>query len=175
MTGGALAFETDPPLTPELRSRIEQIWLDVTRAGGAVGGAPTATLSDLEPVIDNALGGVTDGTDHMILARLADEIVGFGFLSFRPGPLFRHWATVKRLQVHPSFQKRGFGGALLDELIRVARDELGLEQLHLTVRGGTGTEGLYISRGFRLMARLPDVIRLASDDTREELYMVARL
>lgn len=175
MTGNALAFETDPELTPELRRRLASIWLDVTRAGGAVGGAPTATPADLEPVIGNALAGVTDGTDHVVLARLADEVVGFGFLSFRPGPLFRHWATVKRLQVHPAFQKRGFGGALLDELIRVARDDLGLEQLHLTVRGGTGTEGLYTSRGFRLMARLPDVIRLAPDDTREELYMVARL
>lgn len=175
MPGETLAFETDPVLTPELRRRIEDVWLDVTHAGGAVGGAPTATPDDLQPVIADALGGVVDRGDHMVLARLGDEVIGFGFLSFRPGPLFRHWATVKRLQVHPAFQGRGFGGALLDELARVARDELGLEQLHLTVRGGTGTESFYEVHGYKTMARIPDVIRLAPDDTRDEIYMVARL
>ncbi len=76
--------------------------------------------------------------------------------------------------MHPDFQGRGYGAALLDELARVGR-ALGLEQLHLTVRGATGTEGFYERHGYRIMARLPDVIRLAPDDTREEIYMVARL
>lgn len=175
MAGENLAFETDPVITPGLKERIEEIWLDVTHAGGAVGGAPGATLADLEPVIADALGGVAQRGDHMVLARLDNEVVGFGFLSFRPGPLFSHWATVKRLQVHPAFQGRGHGGALLDELTRVARDDLGLEQLHLTVRGGTGTESFYEAHGYRTMSRIPDVIRLAPDDTRDEIYMVARL
>ena len=174
MTGEALDFVTDPELTPDLRRELEVVWLDVTHAGGAVGGAPDATPADLEPVIEDALGRVAAGTDHMVMARLDDAIVGFGFLSFRPGPLFRHWATVKRLQVHPTFQGRGFGHALLDEIVRVARG-LELEQLHLTVRGGTGTERFYGSHDFEVVARLPDVIRLAPDDTREEIYMVARL
>lgn len=175
MSSETLAFFTDPELTPELRRRIDAIWLAVTRAGGAVGGAPTATPEDLEPVIRDALSGVESGKDHMVVARLGDEVVGFGFLSFRPGPLFRHWATVKRLQVHPDHQKRGFGRLLLDELTRVARDELGLEQLHLTVRGGTGTERLYEAHGYEVLARFPELIRLAPDDTRDEIYMVARL
>ena len=175
MAGETLAFETDPEITSALRRRIEEIWLDVTRAGGAVGGAPTATAADLEPVISDALDGVSARSDHMVLARLGADVVGFGFLSFRPGPLFSHWATVKRLQVHPSFQGRGIGGALLDELTRVARDDLGLEQLHLTVRGGTGTESFYEAHGYKTMSRIPDVIRLAPDDTRDEIYMVARL
>lgn len=175
MTGETLAFVTNPPLTEGLRRRIDQVWLDVTRAGGAVGAGPTASAADLEPVIDDALGRVDAGKDHMVMARLHDEVVGFGFLSFRPGPLFRHWAMVKRLQVHPSVQKRRYGGALLDELTRVARDDLGLEQLHLTVRGGTGTERFYESHGYSVVARIPDVIRVAPDDTREEIYMVARL
>ncbi len=175
MSAEVLAFVTDPELTPALRQRIAEIWLDVTRAGGAVGGAPTATAADLEPVIDDALSAVDSGRDHMVLARVGDEVVGFGFLSFRPGPLFRHWATVKRLQVHPSLQKRGFGAALLDEITRVARDELGLEQLHLTVRGGTGTESFYEAHGYTVVATLPKLIRVAPDDTRDEIYMVARL
>lgn len=169
-----LTFQQDPPLTGALTQRMAEIWLDVTRAGGAVGGAPDATTEDLQPVIDDALDRVRAGKDHVVTAVLEDCVVGFGFLSFRPGPLFRHWATVKRLQVHPSVQGRGFGGSLLDELARVGK-ELGLEQLHLTVRGSTGTEGFYARHGYRIMARIPDVIRLAPDDTREEIYMVARL
>lgn len=153
---------------------MAEVWLDVTRAGGAVGGAPTATATDLQPVIDDALDGVRSGKDHFVTAALGADLIGFAFLSFRPGPLFRHWATVKRLQVHPSLQGRGLGGALLDELARVGK-ELGLEQLHLTVRGGTGTEGFYERHGYRMLCRIPDVIRLAPEDTREEIYMVARL
>ena len=169
-----LVFALNPSLTEELLARMGQIWLDVTHAGGAVGGAPDASASDLEPVIEDALGRVSAGKDHLVTASLSGELIGFGFLSFRPGPLFRHWATVKRLQVHPDLQGRGYGGELLDELARVGR-QLGLEQLHLTVRGGTGTESFYARHGYRILARIPEVIRLAPDDTREEIYMVARL
>ena len=174
MADEGLTFVTDPPLTDELVARMTEIWIDVTNAGGSVGGVAPADEDQLRPVIDDALGRVEAGKDHMVLASLGDRVVGFGFLSFRPGPLFRHWATVKRLQVDPALQGRGYGGAILDELGRVAR-ELGLEALHLTVRGGTGTEGFYVRHGYEELARIPDAIRLAPDDTREEIYMIARL
>lgn len=167
-------FILDPELSPNLLRRMSAIWLEVTHAGGAVGGPPNVTPDELQPVIDDALERVRSGKDHLITASLGDDVVGFAFLSFRPGPLFKHWATVKRLQVHPSLQGQGLGAALLDELTRVGK-ELGLEQLHLTVRGGTGTEGFYERHGYRVMARIPDLIRLSSDDIREEIYMVARL
>ena len=167
-------FLVDPPLDPPLVERLAEIWLDVTNAGGAVGAAAPATHEDLQPVREDALGRVQAGKDHMVVALLDDQVVGFGFLAFRPGPLFRHWATVKRLQVHPDLQGQGIGGALLAEMTRVAR-ELGLEQLHLTVRGGTGREAFYERYGYKVAARVPDVIRVAPDDTREEIYMVARL
>ena len=169
-----LTFLLDPPLEPALVERVAEIWLDVTNAGGAVGAAAPAKHEDLKPVRDDALGRVKAGKDHMVVALLDEQVVGFGFLTFRPGPLFRHWATVKRLQVHPDLQGRGIGGALLAEMTGVARS-LGLEQLHLTVRGGTGREAFYERYGYKVMARVPDVIRVAPDDTREEIYMVARL
>ena len=169
-----LTFLLDPPLAAPLVERVAEIWLDVTNAGGAVGAAAPATHEDLRPVREDALGRVEAGKDHMVVALLNDVVVGFGFLTFRPGPLFRHWATVKRLQVHPDLQGQGIGGALLAEMTRVARS-LGLEQLHLTVRGGTGREAFYERYGYKVAARIPDVIRVAPDDTREEIYMVARL
>jgi GNAT superfamily N-acetyltransferase len=174
MDAAQLTFVLDPALDEDLLTTLRRVWLEVTRAGGAVGGAPHSTMQDLAPVVDDALGRVEAGKDRMVAAFRADALVGFAFLSFRPGPLFEHWATVKRLQVRPDLQGAGIGGALLDELARVAR-ELGLEQLHLTVRGGTGTEAFYERHGYRVVARIPDVIRLSPDDTREEIYMVARL
>lgn len=169
-----VTFVLDPPLSQDLVQRMSEIWLDVTNAGGAVGAAHPATAADLEPVIEDALSRVQAGKDRFVVANRQQELIGFGFLSFRPGPLFRHWATVKRLQVRPDLQGQGIGGALLDELAHIGR-EIGLEQLHLTVRGGTGREGFYARHGYRIVARIPEAIRVAPHDTRDELYMVARL
>ena len=121
-----------------------------------------------------AFDAIRSGRDHIVVAYDGDTIVGFAFLEHRPGPLFRHWATVKRLQVHPSAQDRGIGTKLLLACHDFGR-ELGLEALHLTVRGGTGTESFYEGLGYEAVATIPDAIRLSRDDTRPELYMVKRL
>ncbi|MDQ3956930.1 MAG: GNAT family N-acetyltransferase [Actinomycetota bacterium] len=153
------------------------MWVDVSNAGGAVGfppPPPEITPADVAPVAESTFRRIRDGDDHLVVAYDSDAIVGFAFLEHRPGPLFRHWATIKRLQVHPARQGRGLGTALLLATHDLARS-IGLEQLHLTVRGGTGTESFYASHGYELLARIPDAIRIAPGDTREELYMVVRL
>ena len=156
--------------------RLVDVWVDVSNAGGAVGFAPPppeVTVADVAPVAAVAFEAVRAGRDHLVVAYSRD-IVGFVFLEHRPGPLFRHWATVKRLQVHPDAQGRGIGTELLAGCHEFGR-ELGLEALHLTVRGGTGTEAFYEGLGYELIATIPDAIRLSPDDTRHELYMVKRL
>ncbi|MDQ4065698.1 MAG: GNAT family N-acetyltransferase, partial [Actinomycetota bacterium] len=52
---------------------------------------------------------------------------------------------------------------------------LGLEQLHLTVRGGTGTEAFYMRHGYEHVATLPAIIRVAPGDDRDELYLIKKL
>lgn len=152
-----------------------QIWTDVTNAGGAVGFVPPVTPEDVRGVADLAFRRVSDGEDHLAVAFRGEEAVGFLFLTQRPGPLFRHWATVKRLQVHPSLQKGGIGGHLLIATERLAQQRLGLEQIHLTVRGGTGTEDFYVRHGYRVAARIPGLIRVAPGDDREEIYLIKHL
>jgi GNAT superfamily N-acetyltransferase len=169
-----LELRLDPPLDEETTRRLVDLWVDVSNAGGAVGFVPPVTRADVEPVAEAALRAVREGRDHVVVAYDRKTIAGFAFLEHRPGPLFRHWATVKRLQVHPSAQGRGIGTALLEGCHRFGR-ELGLEALHLTVRGGTGTETFYEGLGYELIAKIPDAIRLSPDDTRHELYMVKRL
>ncbi|HEX2296351.1 MAG TPA: GNAT family N-acetyltransferase [Actinomycetota bacterium] len=173
----AVSFRLDPPLDEAATRRLVEVWVDVSNAGGAVGFAPPppeVTYDDVAPVAAAALRSVREGRDHVVVAYEAEEIVGFAFLEHRPGPLFRHWATVKRLQVHPSAQGRGIGRELLRACAEHAR-ELGMEALHLTVRGDTGTESFYEGEGYELVARIPRAIRLSGDDTRDELYMVKRL
>lgn len=132
------------------------------------------TFDDVVPLADSALRMVREGRDHIVVAYDGATIVGFAFLEHRPGPLFRHWATVKRLQVNPGEQGRGIGRELLRACERLGRS-VGLEALHLTVRGGTGTEAFYETEGYEVVATIPDAIRLSPDDTRPELYMVKRL
>ena len=174
---GDADFRLDPPLDEPTSRRLVEIWVDVSNAGGAVGfppPPPEVTIEDVAPVAEKAFRSIREGSDHIVVAYLRNSAVGFAFLEHRPGPLFRHWATIKRLQIAPSFQQRGYGQQLLLACHELARS-IGLEQLHLTVRGGTGTEAFYEAHGYRLIARIPDAIRVSPADTREELYMVVRL
>jgi hypothetical protein len=49
---------------------------------------------------------------------------------------------------------------------------MGLEQLHLAVRGGTGTEQFYGRLGWREVGRWPGALRLARGDDRDEILMI---
>jgi GNAT superfamily N-acetyltransferase len=166
-------FELDPDLDAALRSALVEIWVDVSNAGGAVGFVPPVPTHDVDRVAALAFDRIERGLDHIVVGY-DDEPFGLAFLEHRPGPLFRHWATVKRLMVHPRLQGSGRGDALLEAVAQKARG-LGLEQVHLTVRGGTGTESFYARHGFEIRARIPGVIRVAPGDDREEIYMVKRL
>ena len=172
-----LTYRLDPPLDDAATRRLVEVWVDVSNAGGAVGFAPPppeVTSDDVAPVAATALRAVQEGRDHLVVAYDGGAAVGFAFLVHRPGPLFRHWATVKRLQVHPAEQGRGIGTELLRACHDFGRD-LGLEALHLTVRGDTGTEAFYEAEGYDLVATIPRAIKLSDDDVRAELYMVKRL
>ncbi|HEV3472154.1 MAG TPA: GNAT family N-acetyltransferase, partial [Actinomycetota bacterium] len=133
-----MSFALNPELTGELRDRLVSIWVDVGNSGGAVGVPVPTRREDVEPLASRAFRRIEEGDDYLVVAYEGDDPVGFAFLDRGRGPLFRHWATVKRLQVQPERQGGGIGAALLEAITGFARD-LGLEQLHLTVRGGTGT------------------------------------
>ena len=169
-----IRVELGPPLTDELRERLIQIWIDVGNTGGAVGVPIPTTRGVVEPMLERALARVRQGDDYLLVAYDGDEVAGFGFLDRGRGPLFRHWATIKRLQVRPDRQGRGVGAAMIRAIDRFAAD-LGLEQIHLTVRGGTGTERFYERFGYEIVAVIPKIIRVAPGDDRDELYLIRRL
>jgi GNAT superfamily N-acetyltransferase len=159
-----LRFEVDPELTEQLRAEIIACWADVSNAGGAVGFVPPVTMDDVLPRAEAQFAGVRSGRDRLVIGRVAQgeqagRLAALAFLVGEDFPFTAHWQTVKRVMVHPDFQGYGYGYRLMAEIAAVAR-EAGLEQLHLDVRGGTGTDLFYKKCGYNECGRIPKALKL---------------
>jgi GNAT superfamily N-acetyltransferase len=171
----AVTYAWYGPMDPGRRLQLSEIWVAATNAGGAIGFLPPVSLRDIEAVADRTFARVNDGLDHLLAVHIDDAPVGWLVLE-RDARLFAsHWRTLKRLQVHPSQQGNGFGKALMEEARRFAQDELGLDFLLLSVRGGTGTEMFYEKLGYEETGRVRSAMRLADEDYRDEILMVKML
>jgi dUTP pyrophosphatase len=160
----------NPSLDGELAQRLVELWVAVINAGGAVGFVPPVAPEDVWPTAEAAFAAARSGHDDLVVAFDGDTPTGMGVLATNDWAIAPHWAKVRRLQRHPDYRGLGIGGAVLGELEAAARDRE-LERLVLSLRGGAGRERFYLAHGFRLDARLPGRLRLAADDTREELVM----
>jgi GNAT superfamily N-acetyltransferase len=146
--------------------------------------ARTAPSQALAPAWFTSAGGRNKGQQpdvrqcvapdrrRILTARTGSILAGWVVLNRDPSPLIAHWGTVNHLQTHPAYRDLGNGLALMDQLRHVARNEMGLEQLHLAARGGTGLEGFYTRLGWREIGRWPGKLRLAPGDTRDEILMI---
>jgi GNAT superfamily N-acetyltransferase len=157
-----------------LRGELLACWTDVSNAGGAVGFVPPVTRDDVSPVLGRLLEGVDSGRDVLAVLTVDGATAGFASIVGFSSPLRRHWATVLRVQVHPSHQGQGLGRALMRGVHDIARGR-GLEFLHLGARGGTGVDAFYRGLGYTEVGRVPGAIRVAPDDDREEILLVHRL
>jgi GNAT superfamily N-acetyltransferase len=160
--------------SPELRDQLLEMWVDVTNAGGAVGFTAPADVSAVASTLDAALDRVAGGTELLGILHQNGDVVGMAFLVDGNSALRRHWRTILRLMVRPELHGRGAGRLLLEGLHRSAMG-LGLEQLMLTTRGGTGVEGFYERFGYSIVGRHPGAIRLAPGDDRDEIILIYRL
>jgi GNAT superfamily N-acetyltransferase len=158
----------------ELRAQLLDCWTDVSNAGGAVGFVPPVTAEEVAPVLDAVVDRVRQGREVVALLRVDGAVAGFAVLSLSLSPLRRHWATVLRVQVHPSRQGQGLGRVLMTGVHDIARAR-GMEFLHLTVRGGTGIEAFYEGLGYQQFGRMPGAIRVAPGDDRDEIHLTCRL
>jgi GNAT superfamily N-acetyltransferase len=156
-----------------LRAAMTRCWIEVTNAGGAAGFPfPPVDAGAVRPAVDSLASGLDRHRSRILIADLRGELAGWVVLNSDPGPLTGHWGTVHHLQTHPAFRSRGVGSALLRQLRKVARDEMGLEQLHLAARGGMGLEDFYARLGWREIGRWPRKLRLSADDSRDEVLMI---
>jgi GNAT superfamily N-acetyltransferase len=166
----AIAFVLDPPITDDLRERIVDLWIEVTNAGGAVGFVPPVGAADVRPLAEESLAAVETGPDHLLIQTDDGELTGLLFVVDNRFGLKDHWRVLKRVMVTPHGQGRGLGSTLMREAERVGR-AMGLAALHVTVRGGTGTEKFYERLGYAEVGRLPGALRVGPDDDRDEIFM----
>jgi GNAT superfamily N-acetyltransferase len=92
-------------------------------------------------------------------------------LTTNAGPVAAHWARVTRLQTAPPAPGSGVARALVTELHRAARDDLGLELLRLELRGGEGLETFYARFGWTVVGCWPGALQITPDDRRDEVLM----
>jgi GNAT superfamily N-acetyltransferase len=163
-------------MTAGLREALVDCWVAVTNTGGAVGFPfPPVNVGDVAPVADALIGALHPDRTRLLLALDGEALAGWVALICNPSPFVAHWASVQRLQTHPSYRGRGIGAALMRRLHQIARDELDLEQLHLEARGGMGLEVFYARLGWREIGRWPRALRVAPGDDRDEVLMLFEL
>jgi GNAT superfamily N-acetyltransferase len=158
---------------PAVRQELTGCWIAVTNSGGAAGFPfPPVNADHVAPAVDALAARLDPQRNRVLLARINGALAGWVALSRDLSPLIAHWGTVNHLQTQPAHRNQGIGSALMHRLRQVARDEMGLEQLHLAARGGTGLEDFYARLGWQVTGRWPGKLRLAPDDTRDEILMI---
>lgn len=160
-------------VTPGLRRELIDCWIVVSNAGGAVGFPfPPVDVTHVAPVADNIFAGLSPDCSRLLVARTGDSLAGWLHLQRNPSPVIAHWGTISHLQSLPASRGQGIGSGLMGYARHVARTEMGLEQLHLAVRGGIGLESFYARLGWIVTGRWPGALRLAAGDDRDEVLMI---
>ncbi|UQX05252.1 GNAT family N-acetyltransferase [Streptomyces sp. RerS4] len=166
-------------MSAELRSRLVDCWIRVINAGGAVihGGFPMPPVSTEQG--DRVAGLIVDGLDpgrsRLLIATVDGRFAGWLVLSRNPHPLTAHCGEVNHVQTHPDFRGRGIGAALMHRVRDLARQDMELEQLHLSARAGLGLEKFYEGLGWREIGRWPGALRVAPGEDRDEILMFLAL
>jgi GNAT superfamily N-acetyltransferase len=156
-----------------LRQDIITCWIMVSNAGGAAGFPfPPVDAGIVAPVADDLIAGLSPDRSRLIVAGAGDVLAGWVHLQRHPHPVVAHWGTISHLQTLPAFRGQGVGSALMRSARQIARQEIGLEQLHLAARGGMGLERFYARLGWREIGRWPGALRLAPGDDRDEVLMI---
>ncbi|MFE4327939.1 GNAT family N-acetyltransferase [Streptomyces sp. NPDC056831] len=172
----ALTFELDPKFDRTLRDGIAELWTDVSNAGGAVGFVPPVTADDVRPELVKHLVAMAEGRTRLLVGY--DEegaVAATAFLAFNTHRLMAHWLWLYTVMVHPRHQGKGYGRELMDAAAEAARGMEGVEAIRLTCRGGTGADRFYTSCGYKEVGRVPDAIRVADGDDRDDIIMLLPL
>lgn len=167
-----LRMRTDA--TPAVAESLTDCWTTVTNTGGAVGFPfPPVARDTVQDRVTELLGTLAADTARVLVAYgAAGDLLGWLLVTRSDFPLVAHWGEVRHVQSHPDVRGRGVGSALMHEARRVARDEMGLEQLRIAVRDGLGLDTFYGRLGWRVVGRWPGALRLGPADDRDEVLML---
>ncbi len=172
----SLTFTLDPAVDFRLRDEILGLWAKVTNAGGSVGFVPPVTPEEIRPQLVRQLVTMTEGGSRLLVGKDEDGVVrATAFLTLNTHRLMRHWLWLYTVMVDPDLQGQGEGRALMAAAADAARSLGGIEAIRLTCRGGQGLEGFYERCGYKEVGRIPDAIRVAPGDDRDDIFMLLPL
>ncbi|MEU0139400.1 GNAT family N-acetyltransferase [Streptomyces albidoflavus] len=158
---------------PDLRQALAECWVEVTNTGGAAGFPfPPVQTTEVTPALETIVNNLDTKTSRLLTAHLDGRLAGWLNLRRDPWALISHWGTLHHVQTRTTVRGQGIGAALMNEVRRIARDEMGLEQLHLAARGGVGLETFYGRLGWKEIGRWPGALRLADGEDRDEILML---
>ena len=162
---------------PELAAALTACWRDVANAGGAVGFAELLPVSDddVAPVVDELVAELDPRLCRLLIAIRNGHPAGWLLLTENADPVIAHWGRVTRVQTAPSVRGTGVARALMTELHRSARDDLGLDSLRLEVRGDWGLEAFYERFGWKVIGAWPGALRFSQHGRRDEVLMALDL
>jgi GNAT superfamily N-acetyltransferase len=173
-----LRWLSSPEAVPEdLRRALTDCWRDVANAGGAVGFAEQVpvTADVVAPAVGEMVAGLHPRLRRLLVARRNGVLAGWLLLTGNAESVVAHWGRVTRLQTAVEPRGSGVGRALMGELHRSAREDLGLESLRLEVRGDWGLEPFYERFGWRVVGAWPGALRFTRHGRRDEVLMALDL
>lgn len=141
-----------------------------------MGFVPPVTREAIRPELVRHFVGMVEGRSRLLVGHdEAGEVSATAFLTFNTHRLMAHWTWLYTVMVHPRHQGKGYGRDLLAAAEQAARGFDGIEAIRLTCRGGLGLERFYGSCGYKEVGRIPDAIRVAPGDDREDVIMLLPL
>ncbi|MFC9595912.1 GNAT family N-acetyltransferase [Streptomyces sp. NPDC056944] len=168
-------FATPGALPVGLAPLLVDCWTEVSDAGGAAGFPfPPVDPAEVAAAVDRIVAGLDPSSSRLVTATVDGALAGWLCLRRDTYPLVAHWGTLHHVQTRLGVRGRGIGAGLVRRARAIARDEMGLEQLRLAARGGTGLEEFYGRLGWREIGRWPGALRLAAGDDRDEILMVLK-
>ncbi|MEV5551429.1 GNAT family N-acetyltransferase [Streptomyces sp. NPDC052309] len=171
-----LTFTFEPAISPDLRDGILDLWTDVTNAGGSVGFVPPVTREDIRPELVRHMVAMAEGRTRLLVGHDEEgRVAATAFLALNTHRLMTHWLWLYTVMVHPRHQGRGYGRDLMAAAADAARGLDGIEAIRLTCRGGLGLEDFYASCGYKEVGRVPEAIRVAPGDDRDDITMLLPL
>ncbi|MFI9616504.1 GNAT family N-acetyltransferase [Streptomyces sp. NPDC052023] len=168
-------FVEPSQLTSDIRQSLAVCWASVVNGGGAVIPAdsplPPIAPADVAGAVDRIAERLAPEHSRLLVATLDERLAGWLLVRREGHPLEAHCGVVNHVQTQLHLRRRGVGSALMRRVAQVAREEMGLERLKLSVRAGLALEDFYRASGWCEVGRWPGALRLAPGDDRDEVLM----